>query len=372
MIGSELDLNRRAETAATLQIGETPLSEFDGHLTAASTRGALYAQDEWSLTPQLAFHVGLRWEGIDTRGSIAEGAPELSNRSSVTTPLLHAVWKLAPDSRDQLRMSLTRSYRSPNTNQLISRPAISQLYPDLDRPNQPTNPDRAGNPDLLPELAWGLELGAEHYLDAGGIVSANVFVRRIDNLIRNVRSLETVSWASVPRWVARPNNIGQADAAGLELEAKARLKDLWATDLPISLRSNLTLMWSRVDQVTGPRNRLEGQPPYTANLGGDWPLRGTPLTLGAGLNFTPGFELQQIDSQSYRQGVKRVIDGYAVWRFSPDASARLTLSNAAARRYDTGSTTTLNDASGASAGSQSSDNSARSYTTINLRAELRF
>ena len=225
---------------------------------------------------------------------------------------------------------------------------------------------------MLPELAWGLELGAEHYLDAGGIVSANVFVRRIDNLIRNVRSLETVSWASVPRWVARPHNIGQADAAGLELEAKARLKDLWATDLPISLRSNLTLMWSRVDQVTGPRNRLEGQPPYTANLGGDWPLRGTPLTLGAGLNFTPGFELQQIDSQSYRQGVKRVIDGYAVWRFSPDASARLTLSNAAARRYDTGSTTNLTDASGASAGSQSSDNSARSFTTINLRAELRF
>jgi len=224
----------------------------------------------------------------------------------------------------------------------------------------------------LPELAWGLELGAEHYLDAGGIVSANVFLRRIDNLIRNVRSLETVSWASVPRWVARPRNIGQADAAGLELEAKARLSDLWTTDLPISLRSNLTLMWSRVDQVAGPNNRLEGQPPYTANLGGDWPLKGTPLTVGASLNFTPGFELQQIDSQRYRQGAKRVLDGYALWRFSPDASARLTLSNAAARQYDTGNTTNLTDASGANTGSQSSDNSARSYTTINLRAELRF
>ena len=368
--GWELQNSQRNDGRTSLVNNQPILAEFGEDITARVQRLALYAQDEWDWSPNFSFYAGARWEAIATASDSA--LSRVRNRSAVFTPLAHLVWKLPDAPRDQVRLSLTRSYRSPNTNQLISRPAISQLYPDLDRPNQPTNPDRAGNPDLLPELAWGLELGAEHYLDAGGIVSANVFVRRIDNLIRNVRSLETVSWASVPRWVARPHNIGQADAAGLELEAKARLKDLWATDLPISLRSNLTLMWSRVDQVAGPHNRLEGQPPYTANLGGDWPLRGTPLTLGAGLNFTPGFELQQIDSQSYRQGVKRVLDGYALWRFSPDASARLTLSNAAARRYDTGSTTNLNDASGASAGSQSSDNSARSYTTINLRAELRF
>jgi hypothetical protein len=61
-----------------------------------------------------------------------------------------------------------------------------------------------------------------------------------------------------------------------------------------------------------------------------------------------------------------------LWRFNPDASARLTLSNTGARRYDTGTTTVLTDASGGFAGSQSADNAARSYTTVNLRAELRF
>jgi iron complex outermembrane receptor protein len=151
------------------------------------------------------------------------------------------------------------------------------------------------------------------------------------------------------------------------LEAKARLSDLWATELPLSLRANLSLMWSRVGQVTGPNNRLEGQPPWTANFGADWPLKGTPLTLGASLNYTPGFEITQIDAQSARQGVKSVLDAYALWRFNPEASARLTLSNAGARRYDTGSTTTLADGS-----SQASDSSARSYTTVNLRAEIRF
>ena len=85
-----------------------------------------------------------------------------------------------------------------------------------------------GNAALKPELAWGLELGYEHYLDAGGVLSANVYLKRIDDLIRNVRSQEPAPGTGVSRWVSRPQNVGSADAAGLELEAKARLQDLWA------------------------------------------------------------------------------------------------------------------------------------------------
>ena len=363
--GWELQNSQRTDGHVSSINGVATLAEFGEDIQARVQRVALYAQDEWDWSPTFSFYLGARWEAIATASDSA--LAQVRNRSAVFTPLAHMVWKLPDSPRDQLRLSLTRSYRSPNTNQLIARPAISTLYPDLSQPNQPTHPDRAGNPALLPELATGLELGVEHYLDAGGILSANVFVRKIDNLIRTVRSQDAVSWASVPRWVARPRNIGSADAAGLELEAKGRLSDLWATELPISLRANVTLMWSRVDQVMGPNNRLEGQPPYTANLGADWPFKGLPLSVGVSLNFTPGFSLQQIDSQTYRQGVKNVVDGYALWRFSPDASARLTLSNAGARRYDTGNTTTLSDG-----GSQSVDNSARSTTTVNLRAELRF
>ena len=363
--GWELQNSQRTDGHVSSINGVATLAEFGEDIQARVQRVALYAQDEWDWSPTFSFYLGARWEAIATASDSA--LAQVRNRSAVFTPLAHMVWKLPDSPRDQLRLSLTRSYRSPNTNQLIARPAISTLYPDLSQPNQPTHPDRAGNPALLPELATGLELGVEHYLDAGGILSANVFVRKIDNLIRTVRSQDAVSWASVPRWVARPRNIGSADAAGLELEAKGRLSDLWATELPISLRANVTLMWSRVDQVMGPNNRLEGQPPYTANLGADWPFKGLPLSVGVSLNFTPGFSLPHIDSQTDRQGVKNVVDGYALWRFSPDASARLTLSNAGARRYDTGNTTTLADG-----GSQSVDNSARSTTTVNLRAELRF
>jgi iron complex outermembrane receptor protein len=363
--GWELQHNTRNTSHQSLVNGQAILADFGEDLDARIDRVALYAQDEWDWSKTFSFYLGGRWEAINTASDSAQA--RVRNHSAVLTPLAHMVWKLPDTPRDQVRLSLTRSYRSPDTNQLIALPAISARYPDLTRPNQPTSPDRAGNPNLKPELATGLELGFEHYLDAGGIFSANLFARQINNLIRTVRSLETVSWSPVQRWVARPQNIGQADAAGLELEAKARASDLWATDLPISLRANLTLMWSRVGQVMGPNNRLEGQPPYTANLGADWPIKGTPLTVGASLNYTPGFELQQIDSQTARQSNKNVVDAYALWRINADASLRLSVNNASARRYDTGSTTTLADGSSAA-----SDTSTRTYTTVNLRGEFRF
>ena len=363
--GWELQHSSRTDSRKTLENGVPTLTEFGENIEAKVQRIALFAQDEWEWTKTFSFYVGARWEAIETASDSA--VDRVHNRSAVFTPLLHAVWKLPDSPRDQIRASLTRSYRSPNTNQLISRPSINNFQPDTSRPNTATHPDRAGNPALKPELAWGLELGYERYLAEGGVVSANVFYRRIDDLIRTVRSQETVSWATAPRWVARPQNIGQADAAGLELEAKGRLADLVATQLPITLRSNFTLMWSRVGQVMGPNNRLEGQPPWTANVGADWPVKGTPLTWGASLNYTPGFVVQQIDQQAARQGNKRVVDAYAVWRFSPEASARLTLSNLGARRYDTGLTTTLADGS-----SEATDTAARTFTTVNLRAEFRF
>ncbi len=369
--GWELEHTTRDDRRRIRVDGLPVQSDFGENLAARVQRVAAYAQDEWEWSKQFSFYLGARWEAIETRSDALAGQPAVANRSAVFAPLAHMVWKFPDAPRDQLRLSLTRSYRSPNLNQLIARPTSHPDYDDLSRPNTATRPDRVGNPGLKPELSWGLELGYEHYLDAGGVLSANLYLKRIDDLIRTVRSLETVPWATVPRWVARPQNLGSADAAGLELEAKARLQDLWAAApaavQAITLRANASLMWSRVAQVPGPDNRLEGQPPWTANLGLDWPVKGLPLTVGASLNLTPGFQVQEIDNRFSRQGAKPVLDLNALWRFNPDASLRLTVSNAGARRYDSGSTTVLADGS-----SEASDTSARTTTTVNLRAEFRF
>ena len=357
--GWELQRGERRDERHTLLDGQPLLGDFGDNLEARTLRLAAYAQDEWEWSKTFSFYAGLRWEGIETRSDSAQQS--VSNRSSVLTPLLHMVWKLPDAPRDQVRLGLTRSYKSPTTSQLIARPTLSM------RPNDETNPDRAGNPRLKPELAWGLDLAYEHYLEAGGIVSANTFVRSIDNLIRNVTAPEQVSGFDKLRFVSRPQNVGSALSAGIELEAKVRASDLWETELPVSLRGNLSLLWSRVDGVQGPNNRLDQQPRYTANLGFDWPLRGTPLTVGGNFNYTPVIVIQQIDDQQYRQGRKRVVDAYALWRFGPSASARLSVSNAAPLDYETGSTVYL-----ANGGWQTQDTVARSFTTVTLRGELRF
>jgi len=335
--GAEAESDRRRETRTTLQDGAPLLVEFGDNVAATSTRFALYAQDEWSVTPNWAAHAGLRWEGIATRGSGEAGQPDASNRSGVWSPLLHAVWKPDPTGRDQVRISLTRSYRSPTLGNLIARPGINTRYP-APGPNTPTQPDRAGNPSLRPELATGLDVAVERYLPGSGIVSANVFQRRISNFMRNQVTLENVPWANQPRYVSRPQNIGDAVTQGIELEAKFRLSDLVAAAPRIDLRSNASVFRSRVKGVPGPDNRIDQQPDYTVNLGADYRVGGLPLTLGGNLNWTPGYTTRISAEQTALQGRKLIIDAYGLWVFSPQAQLRVTASNLDPRDYLTGGT----------------------------------
>ncbi len=367
--GAELQSNRRREVATTLQDGESPLTEFDGNLTASSLRAALYAQDEWSVTRQLAAHAGLRWEGISTQGSTATGMPEARNQSAVWTPLLHAVWKFDSPYRDQLRASLTRSYRSPGLQDLIARPRISGMFPGRG-PNDELHPDRGGNPELKPELASGLDIAMERFLPGSGMLSANLFYRHISNLMRSQTTLETVSWADSPRWVARLQNIGDAITQGLELEAKFRASDLWPEAPRIDVRSNISLFTSRVQGVPAPDNRLSQQPNGTANLGADYRLRDMPLSFGGNLNWTPGYTTRLSDDQRVVQSAKLVLDAFVLWVLNPTSQLRFSLGNLAARDYVTSNTLDSSNAS-AQALRESVTNTSPSWRSLQLRLELK-
>ncbi len=367
--GIELQTNRRTEVASVLQDGESPLTEFDGNLTASTLRAALFAQDEWSITPQFAAHAGLRWEGIATQGTPSAGTPDVSNRSSVLTPLLHAVWKFDDKGRDQIRASLTRSYRSPNLQDLIARPRISSMFPGRGA-NDEIHPDRVGNPALMPELASGLDIAMERYLPGSGMLSANLFYRRINNLMRSQSTLETVSWADVPRWVARVQNIGDAITQGIELEAKFRASDLWSDAPRIDVRSNLSLFASRVQSVSAPDNRLSQQPDGTANLGADYRLRDSPLSFGGTLNWTPGYTTRLSDDQRINQGAKLVLDAFVLWAINPSSQLRVSFSNLAARDYVTNNTLdSVNSAS--QAVRESITSTAPSWPSLQVRLELK-
>ena len=366
--GLELESNQRNETASTLQNGQSPLSDFDGTLLASSQRLAVYSQDEWEINPHWAAHAGLRWEGIRTVGSPTVSDAQISNQTGVLTPLMHGVWRPDLAVKDQFRLSLTRSYRAPSLGNLIARPTLNTTYPTGS--NTEVQADRAGNPNLQPELATGIDLAFEHYLSGGGLLSANVFVRKISNLMRSQTALETVSWADVPRWVTRTQNVGNATTQGLELEAKLRLPE-WLPQAPaVDLRANLSVFRSSVDGVPGPNNRIDQQPDGTANLGADYAVRGWPLKLSGNLNYTPGYTTQLSATDQLFQGDKIVADASLVWTFSPSAQLRLSASNFTARNYLGGGTLVSSNSTGQTL-REATQNTAPSSVNIAAKLELK-
>ncbi|MBL8325316.1 MAG: TonB-dependent receptor [Rubrivivax sp.] len=375
--GLEVETVRRDESRIYTDQGAVVAPEFGDSFEATTLRLAGYLQDEWNLSAHWAFHVGLRWEGIQTQGDAGDGTRP-TNRSSVTTPLMHLLWKPDPARRDQVRLSLTRSYRAPTTQSLIARPSINarasaSLCPSgpTEAGNDPTQPDSAGNPDLEPERALGLDLAFERYLEGGGVLSANTFVRRVSDLIRRVTTLETVSWSACPRYVAREQNIGNATTMGLELEAKYRLDQLVADAARVELRHNIAFYRSRVQGIAGPDNRLDQQSPVTANFGADYRLRSLPLTLGGNLNVVPGYRTQLADDRAVTVSGKRVFDLFALWTFNPEVGLRLLANNLAPRDYATRNEFDF-DATGAVVPLRETGISrGPSYTNWQLRLELR-
>jgi outer membrane receptor for ferrienterochelin and colicins len=278
------------------------------------------------------------------------------NRNSVFTPLLHAMWRPNPDSRDQVRMSLTRSFKTPSMPTLLARRTYVR-----DGLNSETNPDVSGNPNLKPEVATGLDVAVERYLPQGGVLSASVFHRRVQNLIRNV--LIPKAEDTQGRYLSRPENISEAITEGIELEAKFRM-DEWIADAPhIDLRNNLSFYRSRVLSIMGPNNRLDQQPSMTANIGADYKLKSAPLTVGGNINYNPGYSTRLSAEQLTTISQKRVLDVYGLWRVDSSTAWRLTLSNLDPRNYNTGSFYNGNGVT------ESSRTQNRSWTNVQILLE---
>ena len=331
-VGWDLEWRSRDETRDVTENGKPQLPEFEGQPFAARiARQALFIQDEWELSPQWSTYLGLRGERIATESRGA--ALPVNNNSTVVTPLWHLNYKLDPKGRDMIRASLTRSYKAPELTALLSRPSLSSLFTNTDQPNTALSPDREGNPSLRPELATGLDVAFEKYLDGGGMFSVGVFHRNVGNLIRNVTTLESVAWASVPRWVSRPTNFSKAQTSDLELEVKGRagelLPALFEPKLALNLRASLSFYRSRVEALSGPNNRLDSQQPWSGNLGFDYRLASLPLTTGVSLAFTPAYSTQQTQTQSLEQSRSRSLDMFALWSFSRSVSLRLSANNLA-------------------------------------------
>ena len=323
-LGWDLEGARLSEVHVAEDDGGALFDDSGANLTAGTRRVALFAQDEWDITDRWSMYLGLRWEGIRTTSSGTSG--DIRNTSLVWSPVLHTVWRIPGFEKDQVRASLTRSYRAAPLNDLIASPSFSTY-------NARVSPDRSGNPNLRPELAEGIDLAYEHYLGKSGIVSASGFIRNVDDLIRRVIVERPTSQGM--RFLSTPQNIGSARTSGIELEAKFQLAELVPHSLDVDVRANYSRFWSTVEGIPGPNNRLDGQAEQTANVGLDYRMKAHPLTLGASYNWTPSVLVQTSATEASRAGIKRQVDLYGLWKFSATTQLRLSVNNLLAEDYVT-------------------------------------
>ncbi len=211
----------------------------------------------------------------------------------------------------------------------------------------------------------GIDIALEHYLGGKGVVSVSVFRRDIRDLIRNVVSLENVPWAVTPRWVTRPQNIGDATTHGVEFDAKLQLDELIDGAPPLTVRTNVSVYGSHVTGVPGPYNRIDQQPRATANVGGDYRFHGLPLTVGGNFNWIPPYTVQDTALQSQGYDLTRVLDLYALWTVDKTSKLRLSVSNIVPRNYVTTNTIV------GSGQSQTVVANGPTYRVVGLRFEMK-
>lgn len=276
-------------------------------------RIAMFVQDEWDVTSRLQAYLGMRWEGLNTETTGRLMAP-VQTRSSVWSPVMQLLWKLPEQEKDQLRFALSRTYKAPTTRSLVPRRYT------VNNGNGPTNPDFQGNPDLLPELAWGADLAYESYFTKNSMFSLSAYAKRVQDVtVQNLYEQNKV-------WITSPYNHGTARVMGIEFDAKFALQNFLAAAPPLEVRLNAARNWSKLDAIPGPDNRLADQVPLTANLGMDY-KRSEQQSFGFNFNLQTGGNVQATPVSRTYTGVSRNLDLYGLWKLENKMQLRLSISN---------------------------------------------
>lgn len=328
--GVDADLNRRTENRLQHEqdipggVALDVLDDFDQRYDARVWRGAVYAQDDWQLSPAWTTSLGLRVEALRTRSVThlvdtlqparqADDTQVLSQSQQVASPVLRSVWQL-PGSKDQLKLGLSRAYRAPNARELMSRRYVA---------NETTavTPNQQGNPALRPELAWSLDGAWEHPLPGDGQWVWSAYAKRISNVLLD--ELLQVNGD----WTLRKANQGQATVLGTEFELRGNLAQWWSAAPAIDTRANLALNHSRLSVVPAPESRLPAQAPWVLNLGGDYRWARTPWAAGGSLSAQGSSQARLPSGRSLAVGLRCGLDLYATWRVTPDLLLRASVTN---------------------------------------------
>ena len=316
-VGWDGDQTRRDESRSQRQsspIGR-PVVDLDEQYQTTVQKLAVFAQDEWDLDETLSAYAGVRWASLRTNTE-GQGMVPVGNRSSVLSPVLQVLWKPPGIAGDQFRFALSRTYKAPRAVDLIPRRFVA-----ID--NTPTTPNLQGNPNLRPELAWGIDAAFEHALPSKmGFVNVNASARRIRDVVLEQLFLDNGAW------VSSKTNAGSARVYGLEVESRLNLRAAWSESPDMDVRASVSRNWSTVERVPGPDNRLDSQIPLSANVGLDWRLTQIPVTAGASLAYRGTMRARTSLTQTTASNSLSTLDLYVLWKLTPQAQLRFSVANA--------------------------------------------
>ncbi len=253
--------------------------------TAQATHRALYLQDEWQVTRQLALTAGLRADHHERFGG------ELSPRA-------YAVWKLSADW--SLKGGLGHGFKAPTLKQ------IDPAYREDEGPHT-----YIGRADLRPEVNDSAELGLAWDTQAWG-ASAMVFRNRVSHLI-----VPKLIGGTAARGVYEFQNIEQARLQGMETSLGWR-QGAW------SVQANATWLSARDGQGVW----LEKRAARTLGLRAD--VRGLAGSLGLAVEHQAGLRLASAVLGQPPQAVRSLtfVHLHAKVPVNKDLALRLGLDNA--------------------------------------------
>ena len=273
LAGYDYSVKKRQRDKLKVSNGKVQ-SEANGEYELEEKRLDLYVSDTWRITDSHHLQPGLRWESSELESSIPGFAAD--SREEHFAPSLHYRWDFA--EAWALRSSVARSVR---------RPKFDDITPMTDsKSGTADDPHKIGNPALEPEESWGYDLGVEHYLgNNDGVVGLNLFRRDIKHLMEEVTFLDSGDGD----YYKQTQNTGDGKIWGAELDFSSDLGWLGLD----GLRSTAGYSWldSEVkDKVTGEKRRFKQQPGYLANLGLEYRIPSSVLTVGGSWNKVGDFE----------------------------------------------------------------------------------
>lgn len=200
---------------------------------------------------KLDWEAGLRVENTETEITDRTVGSSVSDDRSIALPSMHLRWNFT--SNDRVAFSFARTVRNPSL-QLLSPALLEAELGDN---------DFVGNSLLMPESAFGVDLGYERRLGRTGVVGLNFFFRDVTNVLE-VFSTGAEGSEGPGTFIYSARNSGDGQVYGAEFDLSTSLSAIGLKNTGVFL--NYSWLDSKIDDEFGQR-RFNAQSDYVFNVG---------------------------------------------------------------------------------------------------------